>query len=228
MSAGVSNGAEGSVAEAGVGERRRSWLGRSRLYFVCDIKPGGRPLDQVLRAALKGGVDIAQLRDKEASEKELIEAGKVFRKLCDAYDALFIVNDWPDLAIACTADGVHLGQGDTSAAKVRERVGEDMLIGISTHSSEQIEAASRSDYISVGPVYKTPTKPDYREVGLELVTYASENARQPFFAIGGINPENVGDVVQAGAERVAVVRAIAQVEDPESAAATLKERFEGR
>jgi thiamine-phosphate pyrophosphorylase len=155
-----------------------------------------------------------------------VRAGRVFRRLCDAYDALFIVNDRPDLAIACAADGVHLGQDDGHVAAVRGLVGEDLVIGLSTHSPAQIDAATGVDYIAVGPVYATPTKPDYPPVGTKLVEYAAANARVPFFAIGGIDTQNVAQVVAAGGGRVAVVRAIRDAADPAEAARGLRSRVE--
>jgi thiamine-phosphate pyrophosphorylase len=211
-----------------VGERRRAWLERARLYFVCDARPGGREAEEVLRAALQSGVDVVQLREKSEEERDLVEAARVFRRLCDAYDALFIVNDDPDVAIACAADGVHIGQDDASADEVRRVIGDDGLIGLSTHSREQVEAAAGVDYISVGPVFATPTKPEYEPVGTELVSWASEHAGKPFFAIGGIDPGNVGDVLDAGASRIAVVRAIAEAPDPGEAARELRSQVAAR
>lgn len=211
-------------------ERRLDWLGRSRLYLICDVRPGGREPEEVLRPALQGGVDVVQLREKSASDRDIVEAGRIFRRLCDAYDALFIVNDQPELAVACAADGVHLGQDDGSVADVRRLVGKDALIGLSTHSSEQIAAASLADvdYIAVGPVHRTPTKPDYEPVGVELVSVAAELAPAPFFAIGGIDADNVGAVLDAGAERIAVVRAICDAADPGDAARALRGAIEAR
>jgi thiamine-phosphate pyrophosphorylase len=205
-------------------ERRREWLARARLYLVCDARPGGRDPEEVLRPALQGGVDVVQLREKSGDERDIVRAGRVFRRLCDAYDALFIVNDRPELAIACGADGVHVGQDDPAPAEVRRMMGGDALIGLSTHSTEQVDAVSGVDYFCVGPVYATPTKPEYEPVGLELVRYASEHASEPFFAIGGIDPENAGEVVRAGADRVAVVRAIRDATDPGAAARDLRQR----
>ena len=213
-------------SEVSLRQRRVDWLERSRLYLVCDSNPGGRPVETVLRAALKNGVNIAQLRDKDAKESELVEAGRVFRRLCDAYDALFIVNDRPDLALACTADGLHLGQDDESVEEARKIVGPDMIIGLSTHSPEQVEAAEGCDYISVGPVFETPTKPEYQPVGLDLVGTAASKAKHPFFAIGGINSENLSPVLEAGAIRVAVVRAIAEAGDPAAATRELRDRID--
>jgi thiamine-phosphate pyrophosphorylase len=206
--------------------RRREWLRRARLYFVCEARPGGRDPEEVLRPALQSGVDVVQLRQKDGDEREIVRAGRVFRRLCDAYDALFIVNDRPELAIACAADGVHVGQDDPPPAEVRRMMGGDALIGLSTHSTGQVDAASGVDYFCVGPVYSTPTKPDYEPVGLDLVRYAAERAEAPFFAIGGIDPGNVDEVVRAGAERVVVVRAIRDAEDPGAAARALREGIE--
>jgi thiamine-phosphate pyrophosphorylase len=212
----------------GLAERRRAWLARTRLYLVCEAHPGGREPEELLRPALQGGVDIVQLREKDADDRELVHAGRVFRRLCDAYDALFIVNDSPELAIACSADGVHLGQEDADPREVRRLIGRDALIGLSTHSPEQVDRAESVDYIAVGPVHRTPTKPEYEPVGLDLVRYAAVGAAVPFFAIGGIEPGNVGPVVDAGAQRVAVVRAIRDSADPGGAARALRSTIEER
>ena len=157
-----------------------------------------------------------------------MDAGRVFRRLCDAYDALFIVNDDPDVAIACAADGVHIGQDDPRPEEVRRTIGADGLVGLSTHSREQIERAAGVDYIAVGPVFETPTKPGAEPVGTELVRFASEQAGHPFFAIGGIDPGNVDEVLDAGAARIAVVRAIANADDPGEAARELRARITAR
>ena len=210
----------------GIAERRREWLQRARLYLVCEARPGGRDPEELLRPALRGGVDVVQLREKSGHDAETVRAGRAFRRLCDAYDALFIVNDRPELAIACAADGVHLGQDDADPMLVRRLVGAEMLIGVSTHSPAQVDAADGVDYIAVGPVYATPTKPEYEPVGTALVRYAAERAEVPFFAIGGIDPGNVDEVVGAGAERIAVVRAIRDAEDPAGAARALRDRVE--
>jgi len=209
-------------------ERRRAWLERSHLYLVCEARPGGREPEEVLRPALQAGVDIVQLRDKSAEDRDVVEAGRIFRRLCDAYDALFIVNDQPEVAIACAADGVHLGQDDLAPEEVRRLVGHDALIGLSTHSPEQVDDASEVDYIAVGPVHGTPTKPEYEPVGLSVVRYAAERATVPFFAIGGIDADNVDDVLEAGATRVAVVRAIRDAADPGEAARALRARIDAR
>lgn len=139
-----------------------------------------------------------------------------------------MLNDRPDLAVAAGADGVHVGQDDVPVAAAREQVGRDLLIGLSTHSPAQLAAGLKTDadYVCVGPVYATPTKPDYREVGLDLVRRAADSADRPWFAIGGIDTSNVREVADAGAARVVVVRAIRDADDPRAAAEELKRGVE--
>lgn len=199
-------------------------LAEARLYFVTDATTG----EPALREALAGGVDVLQLRDKDASDDEILAAAATFRALCSEHDALFVVNDRADLAAAAAADGVHLGQADESVAAVRERFGRELLIGLSTHSREQLAAglATDADYVCVGPVYATPTKPDYPAVGLELVRHAAATVTRPWFAIGGIEGATVREVAAAGAHRVAVVRAIRNAADPRAAAAGLRAAVE--
>ena len=207
------------------GPLRRERLRTARLYFVCDARPHGEDPEPLLRAALSGGVDIVQLREKQLDRRTIERAGATFRRLCDTYSALFIINDDPSLARSCRADGVHLGQDDMPAHEARAALGPDSLIGLSTHSGEQIDAAEGVDYISVGPVWETPTKEGRPAVGLELVRYAAEHAALPFYAIGGIDPSNAADVVGAGARRLAVVRAIRDSDDPSGAATQLRQAF---
>ena len=212
------------------GDQRRERLQRARLYLVIEASPAGRALEEVLEPALAGGVDVVQLRDKRASDDEIVRAAAVFRALCDRHDALFIVNDRADLALACAADGVHVGQDDASVADVRRIVGDELLIGLSTHSPEQVALANESsaDYFGVGPVHETATKPGLAAVGESLVRHASANAARPFFAIGGIDQANSAGVVAAGARRIAVVRAIRDARDPRAAAAELRASLEQR
>ena len=196
---------------------RRDRLDKALLYLVCDARS-----DEFLEAALDGGVDIVQLRIKDAPDERVLEAAQRYRRLCTAAGALLIVNDRPDLALAADADGVHVGQDDVAVASAREVVGADKLVGLSTHSPEQITGAAGVDYIGVGPVHATPTKPGRPPVGLELVGYATANCALPFFAIGGIDTTNVSAVLDAGARRIAVVRALTQAQDPESTARALR------
>jgi thiamine-phosphate pyrophosphorylase len=244
-------------APEGTGPLRRERLRTARLYFVCDARPPA-DLEALLRAALGGGADIVQLREKELGRSEILRAAETFRRVADTYSALFIVNDDPDLAHACDADGVHLGQDDVSPEEAREVLGPDAIIGLSTHSKEQISAAggapdqadqgrrersvirtqaiedadmrwsgasSSVDYISVGPIWETPTKAGRPAVGLDLIAHAAEHAPHPFFAIGGIDPGNAAEVVAAGAERLCAVRAIRDAADPAAAAAELRQAF---
>jgi thiamine-phosphate pyrophosphorylase len=206
-----------------VADRHRR-LAAARLYFVSDRRPGGRPLPEVLAAALAGGVDVFQLRDKTAGDDALLAAAAEARALCVAAGALFLLNDRPDLALAAEADGVHVGQADAPVAAARAAVGEDRLVGLSTHGAAQADAAASlgPDYIAVGPVHPTPTKPGRPPIGLEPVRHAARTVTIPWFAIGGIDPVTVHDVTAAGAARVVVVRAIAEASDPEAAARRLR------
>jgi thiamine-phosphate pyrophosphorylase len=208
-------------------DSRRERLARARLYFVTDVQPG---LEELLAAALAGGVDMVQLRDKSASDDELVRAAAAFRRLCDEHDALFWLNDRPDLVDACGADGVHVGQDDMPVASVRAAVGEEVLVGLSTHSVEQLDRALASgvaDQLSVGPVWETPTKEGRPAAGLSYVSHAAEIAGEvPWFAIGGIDLGNVRDVMAAGASRIVVVRAIRDADDPGAAARVLRAALE--
>jgi thiamine-phosphate pyrophosphorylase len=208
----------------GRGPLLRERLRTARLYLVCEALPGGRDPEALLRAALGGGVDIVQLREKELDREEIERSARTFRRLCDTHSALFVVNDDPYLARSCNADGVHVGQDDVSVEEAREILGPEAIVGLSTHSEEQLAASAGRplDYVSVGPVWETPTKEGRPGVGLSLVEHAAAHAPHPFFAIGGIDPANAGEVVAAGARRLGVVRAIRDADDPAAAAAALR------
>jgi thiamine-phosphate pyrophosphorylase len=205
---------------------RRAALSRARLYLICDSAPGGRRLEEVLPAVLGAGVEVVQLRDKRLDDGALLGVATSAARLAREAGALFIVNDRPDLARSAGADGVHLGQDDVDPGTARSMLGPDPVIGISTHTPAQIDAAADANYLGVGPVHPTPTKPGRPGVGLALVRYAAAHARSPFFAIGGLNEDNVDEVLAAGARRVAVVRAIADADDPVEAARRLRARIE--
>lgn len=201
---------------------RRAQLGAARLYLVTGAIAPAR-----LRAALAAGVDIVQLRIKDpAGDEELLREAAVVRAACTEAGALFVLNDRPDLVAATGADGVHVGQDDIAVAAAREAVGPDRLVGLSTHSPAQVDAAHRApggvDYIGVGPVHATPTKPGRPAVGLELVRHAAAHATLPFFAIGGVDTTNAAAVCAAGGARIAVVRAITEAADPATAARALR------
>ena len=213
-----------SFDEALLAGRRRAFA-EARLYFVCDPVPEGRLLD----AALRGGVDVLQLREKAPRcAEELISFSAPFARAAGEHGALFILNDRPDLVEACAADGVHIGQDDEPVAVARARAGPTAVVGLSTHTPQQLDAArsasgdDRPDQISVGPVWETPTKEGRPASGLKLVEHAAADDDPPWFAIGGIDASNVGEVVAAGAKRIVVVRAIRDAADPEAAARTLR------
>jgi thiamine-phosphate pyrophosphorylase len=208
-----------------LGPLRRERLRTARLYFVCDARPGGEDPEDLLRAALNGGVDIVQLREKELDRGVIERSAAVFRRLCDTYSALFIVNDDPELARICNADGVHVGQDDADPAAARAAVGPDRIVGRSTHTPAQLAAAEADpdvDYYAVGPVHATPTKPGRPAAGLHYVAHAASAVGKPWFAIGGLDAANVHEVVERGATRIVVVRAITDAEDPEAAARALR------
>ena len=206
-----------------IGDLRRQKLLWARLYFVCDARPHGDHPEAILNAAMASGAWIVELRDREQPKNVIERSGWTFRRLANTYGALFIVNDDPYLARELSADGVHLGQDDMDPVEARRIMGADAIIGLSSHSREQIEAASSApvDYISVGPIWETPTKEGRPATGLELIRTAAEIASKPWFAIGGIDPDNVGQVVEAGAKRICVVRAIRDASDPRAAATAL-------
>lgn len=210
-----------------LGDERRARLAAARLYLVCGAAGDGRDLRAFLEAALRGGVDVVQLREKDPSvgDDALLAAARAFRDACDAHGALFVLNDRPDLAAAALADGVHVGQDDMPVADARALVGEDVLLGRSTHTPEQVDDAAVADvdYFAVGPVHATPTKPGRPAVGLELVRHAASAPRPvPWFAIGGIDVSNVDAVIAAGATRIVVVRALTEATDPEATARALR------
>jgi thiamine-phosphate pyrophosphorylase len=202
----------------------RERIGSARLYLVCDARSRA-----FLDAALRGGVDLLQLRDKQLDDEALVAAAREFRAAADGARALFILNDRPDLVAACGADGVHLGQDDIGVADARAAVGPERIVGRSTHAPQQGAAADADpdvDYLAVGPVHATPTKPGRPAAGLDYVEWAAANVTKPWFAIGGLDTANVGDVTARGARRIVVVRAIAAAADPEAAARELRRRLE--
>jgi thiamine-phosphate pyrophosphorylase len=200
---------------------RHTRLSSSRLYLVLDARPHGSDPRPLLDAALRGGVDVVQLRDKELGEEALIEAAEPLRAACEEHDALFVLNDRPDLVEACGADGVHVGRSDTPVEDARALVGPGRLVGLSASTAKELVDVGGADYVGV-TAFATPTKRDAIVGGLELVRAAAETLTVPWFAIGGIDLSNVAEVVAAGASRVAVVRAIRDAADPEAAARKLR------
>jgi thiamine-phosphate pyrophosphorylase len=191
-----------------------------RLYLITPARPD---LAGFLEAAVRGGVDLVQVREKGLADRELLPRLEEAREITRRLGVPLVVNDRPDLAVLVGADYVHLGQDDMPVETAR---GFGLSVGLSTHTPEEIEAAT-ADYIGVGPVYSTPTKEGRPAVGLELVRHAAASARVPWFAIGGIDASNAGEVVAAGATRLAVVRAIGNAPDPEAAARALRTAVPG-
>ena len=202
----------------------RERIASARLYLVCDARPRA-----FLTAALRGGVDILQLRDKALDDAGLVAAAAAFREAAGEAGALFVLNDRPDLVAACGADGVHVGQDDAPVAAARAAVGPERIVGRSTHAPEQGAAADADpdvDYVVAGPVHETPTKAGRPAVGVEYVAWAGEHVQTPWFAIGGLHAGNVAEVVAAGARRIVVVRALTEAADVEGAARALRGALE--
>lgn len=197
---------------------RRERLARARLYVVTDARTKQGDLPEFLEVVLSAGTDVVQLREKEAEAGDLLRWGQAFREAASRHGALFIVNDRPDVALALGADGVHLGQNDLPPAVARRILGPDAVIGLSCHSPQDYAAApAEADYLTAGPVYETPTKPGRPAVGPDLVRYAAAHVDRPWFAVGGINAGTLPPVVEAGARRIAVVRAVTEASDPAAA-----------
>lgn len=208
---------------------RRDRLAAARLYLVCDAQGDGADLAAFLDGALRGGVDLIQLRDKFGSDETILRTAPLFRAAADAHGALFILNDRPDLVEQTGADGVHVGQDDLGVPQARQLVGDDRLVGLSTHTPAQVDAAAQDDvdYFAVGPVHATPTKPGRPAVGLELIEHAAgEPRRVPWFAIGGLDATTLPAAIAAGARRAVVVRALTDASDPEAVARALKTELE--
>src|ERR1700683_726952 len=212
------------------GSDRRARLSAARLYLVCAASPDGSQLPDLLRGAIAGGVAMVQLREKHLPDDELTAVANATQALCERLGALLIVNDRPSVALEAGADGIHVGQDDMPVDDVRDLVGPDLLVGLSTHSPREIDAVDSAvvDYIGVGPIHETPTKAGRPAVGGEVIRYAAAHSPVPFFAIGGIEAGNVDTVIDAGATRVCVLRAIAAADDPEAVARALRERLDGR
>ena len=206
------------------GERRRARLADAVLYLCVDRREAHDDLDEFLDAVLGAGVDLVQLRDKTATEAEIRAAAPVFRTAADRHDALFILNDDPQLAVEVDADGVHVGQDDLHPDAARSVVGDDRIVGWSTHAEAEVDAALQTgcDYFAVGPVHATPTKQGRVGIGLEPLRHAAAVAGdRPWFVTGAMSSVTAADVLQAGARRLVVVRALTEATDPKRAAADL-------
>ncbi|MER7171806.1 thiamine phosphate synthase [Streptomyces mesophilus] len=216
-------------ATAGTARTPREQLADARLYLCTDARKRQGDLPEFLDAVLGSGVDIVQLRDKGMEAAEELEHLAVFADACRRHGKLLAVNDRADIAHAAGADVLHLGQGDLPVPAARAILGEDVLIGRSTHAASEASAAAEqpgADYFCTGPCWPTPTKPGRHAPGLDLVRHTAElTAVRPWFAIGGIDLGNLDEVLEAGASRVVVVRAITEADDPAAAAAEFAKRL---
>ncbi|WP_405596634.1 thiamine phosphate synthase [Streptomyces sp. NBC_01410] len=207
----------------------RELLSDARLYLCTDARKKQGDLDGFLDAVLSSGVDIVQLRDKGMEAAEELEHLQVFAEACRRHGKLLAVNDRADVAHAIGSDVLHLGQGDIPVPAARAMLGEDVLMGRSTHAESEVDAAAVEpgvDYFCTGPCWPTPTKPGRYAPGLGLVRYAAGlGTDRPWFAIGGIDAGNLDEVLEAGARRIVVVRAITEADDPAAAAADLTKRI---
>ncbi|MDJ0383356.1 thiamine phosphate synthase [Streptomyces sp. G-G2] len=207
-------------------------LSDARLYLCTDARKRQGDLPEFLDAVLAGGVDIVQLRDKGMEAGEELEYLQVFAEAVRRHGKLLAVNDRADVAHAIGSDVLHLGQGDIPVPAARAILGGAVLIGRSCHAESEVDAAVAEagvDYFCTGPCWPTPTKPGRFAPGLDLVRYAASLAQErPWFAIGGIEADTLDEVLDAGAERVVVVRAITEAADPGAAAASLAKRVRAR
>lgn len=211
--------------------KTKNLLAKSRLYCITLPPNQNQTYEETVESASKGGADIIQLRDKNLMSLDFLNLAKKLHKICKYYETLFIINDRIDLALACGADGVHLGQNDLPLKEAKKianaYLSTDFIIGCSSHSIEQALTAQKegADYVGCGPIFSTPTKPDYPAVGLSLVRQYVKEIKIPFVAIGGIDETNVKEVVEAGSQCVAVVRAGFENRDIENAVRSLKSKI---
>jgi thiamine-phosphate pyrophosphorylase len=201
-------------------------LEEARLYLVAPARLRAASLAELTPELAAAGVDLIQLREKDLDAGLLLRAAEPIAQACADAGVPFIVNDRPDIALVLGATGVHVGQDDLPAAAARRILGPEAIIGLSTHSDADLQAIPPEvDYVAVGPVFETPTKPGRPAVGVQLLRHAATVSSLPWFAIGGIDASNINEVLESGARRVVVVRAITQADDPVAAAEQLSERL---
>jgi thiamine-phosphate pyrophosphorylase len=193
-----------------------------RCLYLCT--PDRPDLERFLAACIRGGVDLVQLRDKELEARPLLARARAVLRVCRGLGVPFVLNDRPDLALEVGADGVHVGQDDAPPALARRLLGPDAVVGLSTHAPAELDAAATEpvDYVSVGPVVATPTKPGRPGTGPGYVRYAAGVSQRPWFVTGGTTPDTVGPLVAEGARAFVVVRWLTEASDPEGAARVLR------
>ena len=204
-------------------DERRARLHDSVLYLCVDRRAEQGDLAEFLDAVLAAGADLVQLRDKTADADQLRAASEIFRAAADRHGALFVLNDDPKRAVEVGADGVHVGQDDMRPADARKIVGDDLIVGWSTHATAEVDDALTTDcdYFAVGPVHATPTKHGRRAIGLEPLRHAASVADRPWFVTGAMSVVTAPAVLATGARRLVVVRALTEADDPASAAREL-------
>jgi thiamine-phosphate pyrophosphorylase len=200
-------------------------LGERRLYLCTADRPD---LGGFLAACIRGGVDLVQLRDKRLDARPLLDRARLAAAVCADLGVPFVLNDRPDLALECGADGVHVGQDDAPPALARRILGPGAIVGFSTHAPAELDASAGepADYVSTGPVSPTPTKPGRPGTGLDYLRYAARTATRPWFVTGGVTPGTVGAMLGAGARRFVVVRWLTEAADPEAAARALRREID--
>ena len=196
-------------------------LGDRRLYLCTADRPD---LASFLAACIAGGVDVVQLRDKQLDARPLLARARLAAEVCADHGVPFVLNDRPDLALECEAAGVHVGQDDAPPGLARRILGPDAIVGFSTHAPAELDASASepADYLSVGPVAPTPTKPGRPGTGLDYLRYAARTTTRPWFVTGGVTPATVGEMLDAGARRFVVVRLLTESSNPEAAARALR------
>jgi thiamine-phosphate pyrophosphorylase len=214
---------DGCVPERNDGcvPERNDRLSERRLYLCTGDRPD---LEEFLAACIEGGVDIVQLREKQLEDRPLVARALVARETCGRYGVPFVLNDRPDLALACGADGVHVGQDDVFPEVARRILGPEAIVGLSTHAPAEWDSAAGEpvDYLSAGPVSPTPTKPGRAGTGLAYLEYVAARTERPWFVTGGATPETIPAMAAAGARRFVVVRYLTESSDPGGAAERLR------
>ena len=210
---------------------RKNLASRLGLYIITDKKIAGKPNEKIVKEALKGGADTIQLRDKYLSYKKLLDEAKKIRKIIPRNKALFIVNDNVDIALFSDADGVHLGKDDMPVKEAREILGEDKIIGVSCDNVKEAVKAEKegADYVALGPIFQTNTKKDIpAPLGVKVIKETKEKISIPIVAIGGINGENMEEVLKAGADSIAVISAVLAYDNISGRVKNLKKKFKNR
>ena len=204
------------------------WALSERRLYLCT--PDRADLGAFVEACIVGGVDVVQLRDKHLSDPDLKARARIVQQICSRHQVPFILNDRPDLAGAIGADGVHVGQDDTPAREARALVGDGALVGLSTHArSELLIAVDQHlpvDYVSAGPVHATPTKPGRPGTGLDYIREAVSRSPWPVWITGGVDPDTVGEMIEAGARHFVVVRWLTDAADPGRHARQLRQSID--